>query len=99
MPITAACIIAFLLRPWRLSNLIFGLLLPVVPLALAFDSIVSNLRTYTVDELRAMVASIDAPDFAWEVDTVPVDGMQLRSTYLLGWRRSKAASDGQKKAV
>ncbi len=77
---------AFLLRPFRFENLLWGLLLPVIPLTLAFDAIVSNLRTYTVKELEEMTRSIGG-DFKWEVGTAaaPKTG-GLRVTYLMGWR-------------
>lgn len=89
LPIAAAFLTVFLLRPWRPSNLLWGLLIPVIPLTAVFDGIVSNLRTYTVAELEALVARIDAPDFEWEIGTVPMPRTGLRATYLLGWRNTR----------
>jgi hypothetical protein len=71
------------IRPFRLSRLLFTYLIPLIPLLVLFDGIVSCLRTYTPRELRAMVGSIDAPGYTWEIGEakgrapVPV-------TYLLG---------------
>ncbi len=78
---------AFLLRPFRFENLLWGLFFPVVPLTMVFDAFVSNLRTYTVSELEDMIEAIDEDDFTWKVDTAlaPNSG-GLRVTYLLGWR-------------
>ncbi|MEM8933524.1 MAG: class I SAM-dependent methyltransferase [Acidobacteriota bacterium] len=87
LPIPAALITAFGLRPWRPSHLLWGLLLPVIPLVALWDGLVSNWRTYTPEELRAMTDSIDAPDFDWEVGTVPMAKAPLRTTYVIGRRR------------
>ncbi|HET6345286.1 MAG TPA: hypothetical protein VFH51_10145, partial [Myxococcota bacterium] len=77
-------------RPWRPRHVLWGAIIPVVPLTLTVDSVVSNLRTYTTDELRAIVAGIDAPDFVWDIGTAPIPGAGLHATYVLGWRQSKA---------
>jgi len=88
LPLVAAFITVFLLRPFRFRNLLWGLLVPVIPFTALFDGLVSNLRTYTVDELRQLTAKIDAPDFEWEVGTVEMPKTRLPATYLLGWRRN-----------
>lgn len=72
------------LRPdWRRLALTY--LLPVIPAATTWDAVVSNLRTYTVDELREMVRDFDDPGYAWEVDQLPGKGRQRPVTYLLGY--------------
>ncbi len=45
VPIIAAFICIFLLRPFRLSHLLWGGLIPVVPLIAFFDTAVASLRT------------------------------------------------------
>jgi hypothetical protein len=45
-------------RPFRWTHFFWTCLVPVVPLVLSFDGIVSCLRTYTRDELREMTASL-----------------------------------------
>ena len=98
IPVTAAVVTAFLLRPWSWKNVFWSLVVPVIPLTALVDGLVSNLRTYTEAELQAMVDQIDAPDFAWEVGSVPIPHTRLRATYLFGWRRSLAASRKERKA-
>ena len=58
-------------RPFRWTNLLFTYLIPVVPLMVVWDGVVSCLRTYDVDELRALAQSAD-PDgrFAWDIREV-----------------------------
>ena len=89
LPFGAAFITAFLVRPVRPRNLIWGLLLPVIPLVAVFDGLVSNLRTYTVEELEEITRSIASPDFSWEIGTARIPGTPLRSTYIYGWRNHR----------
>jgi hypothetical protein len=77
------------LRPFRWSRLLLTYLLPVIPLIAFVDGVVSCLRTYTPDELRALAASIDPagaaggpPVYEWragEAGTGPIP-----MTYLIG---------------
>lgn len=92
IPLPAAWLVAFALRPWRPTHLLWGLLVPVIPLVALWDTVVSNLRSYTVDELRAMVESIDAPDFTWKIGTVPMARAPMRTTYVVGWREAATGS-------
>lgn len=72
------------LRPgWRQLTLTY--VLPVIPLAVTWDAVVSNLRTYSVDELRLMVLGLNDPDYVWEAGTVPGEGRNPSVTYLLGY--------------
>ena len=91
VPLTSVVLCTVLLRPFRWHHLLWGLLLPVVPFTLLFDGLVSNLRSYSVEELQEITAAVGATDFSWEVGTevIPKTG-GLRATYLLGWRESGA---------
>lgn len=72
------------LRPgWR--RLVLTYLVPIIPLAVTWDAVVSNLRTYTVAELREMVRDLDDQNYAWEVGTLPGEGRNPPVTYLLGY--------------
>lgn len=89
VPIAAAIITAFLIRPFRAHNVLWGLLVPVIPLVALVDGIVSNLRSYTVQELRDLVADCPA-SFAWKVDVTPGGGGAPPLTYIIGARRKDA---------
>ncbi len=94
LPFIAALIYAFLLRPFRVWYVVWGLLLPVVPLIAFVDGVVSILRTYTVEELEEFTRAIDAPGFEWEIGQVPLPGTSLKATYLFGWRSTTPAEAG-----
>jgi len=89
VPIAAAFITAFVIRPFRLRNVLWGLIIPVIPLVALFDGLVSNLRSYTVDELRLLV--MDGPStFIWEVGETPGGRGVPAMTYVIGIRRQAA---------
>lgn len=83
-----------LLRPLRWSRLLLTYVLPVIPLLALVDGLVSCMRTYTPDELRALAAAVeevaggagaaDGWSYTWtagEVGTGPIP-----MTYLIGHR-------------
>lgn len=54
------------IRPFRLSRLFFTYLIPIIPFVVLWDGIVSALRTYTVDEMRYLVNTLqNNTDFEW----------------------------------
>lgn len=86
VPIAAALVTAFLIRPFRIHNVLWSLIFPVIPFVAMLDGIVSNLRSYTVEELRGLVAG--APDaFTWRVGAIPGEKGAPSMVYLLGARR------------
>jgi hypothetical protein len=71
------------MRPFLWRRLLLTYPLPLVPFTCLWDGIVSQLRAYTADELRALGAG-SAP-MRWEAGHVPVVGGRGRLTYLLGF--------------
>lgn len=72
------------LRPFRPARLLWTYVLPVVPLIAIWDGFVSCLRTYSPDELKSLTASLDRPDYRWEIGRVRAFG-GCWVTYCLGW--------------
>ncbi len=57
------------IRPVSLRRLAATYAVPVVPAAMAWDGVVSTLRTYTADELRGFTRDLDAPGWTWVIGT------------------------------
>jgi hypothetical protein len=76
--VTAPCI-----RPFRLSRLFWTYLLPIVPLLLFWDGLISCLRAYSIKQLQEMTAALDADGYTWEVGQ-DRDGVAT-VTYLVGY--------------
>lgn len=62
-----AMIAPFCCGKFSWKRLIFSTLIPVIPLLLVHDSIVTAFRCYTQQELQEMVDSLPRNGFAWEV--------------------------------
>jgi hypothetical protein len=56
------------IRPFRWSRLLWTYLVPIVPMVLLFDGVVSCLRTYRPQELRAIVEKLNGSKYQWEID-------------------------------
>ncbi|MBC7894110.1 MAG: class I SAM-dependent methyltransferase [Cytophagaceae bacterium] len=71
-------------RPFRWSSIALTYLLPLLPLLVLWDGFVSCLRTYTVAELRALVAEVPGSDgYTWDIGEAKGKG-PLPLTYLVG---------------
>jgi hypothetical protein len=81
-PVMTAIAVPFL-RPFRWSWLPFTYLLPLLPAVVAWDGIVSCLRIYSPDELRAMTEGLGDPGYIWEITEIPI-GPGAKATALLG---------------
>jgi hypothetical protein len=56
------------IKPFNIKRLIFTYLIPIVPLTLLWDGIVSCLRTYSLKEMRALIHQLENKDtFEWEI--------------------------------
>jgi hypothetical protein len=56
---------------FRWAKLLWGMLLPIIPLAVVFDGIVSALRSYTSDEIAALLPEDWDKDFELESGALP----------------------------
>jgi hypothetical protein len=71
------------MRPFKWSRLFWTYVVPLVPLTCLWDGIVSQLRAYTVPELREMAAA--AGPMTWRADDPRLYRTGARLTYLIGW--------------
>lgn len=71
------------IRPFRWSRLLWTYLIPVIPLVLLFDGVVSCLRTYRPQELREMVGKLTCCQYRWEIGELVSGKMPV--TYLIGY--------------
>lgn len=74
------------IRPLTPGRVFFTYLLPIVPLVVGWDGIVSVLRTYTAAELAALTRDIPGSEtYAWQIGETSPQPFAL--TYLLGYPR------------
>lgn len=74
------------IRPFKIGRIIFTYLIPVVPLFVLWDGLVSSFRTYSVKEMNKLVSELKgAEKFEWDVNKVKSGpGIIL---YLLGTKK------------
>ena len=70
------------IRPFRWSRLFWTYLVPALPLVLLFDTVVSLLRMYSVEDKRELTAGLDG--YVWDIGTVRARPVPVRITYLIG---------------
>lgn len=72
------------IRPFSVARLIFTYLIPIIPLIVLWDGIVSALRTYSIDEMKDLITNVEnSSQFEWEINRVENRGLPI--LYLLGY--------------
>lgn len=74
------------IRPFRWSRLLWTFLVPIIPLVLLFDGVVSCLRTYQPKELREIVEKLTACNYQWQIGELA--GRRAPVTYLIGYPKN-----------
>ena len=76
-------------------QLVFTYLIPILPLMLGWDNVVSCLRTYSGDELRGFASQLQSDDYHWEIGELQNPRLPTPYPYIMGYptRRSSAEPD------
>jgi SAM-dependent methyltransferase len=82
------------IRPFRWSRLFWTYVVPAVPLCVLWDGVVSCLRTYTPDELRAFAAEFEGRGYEWDIGAAPIGRGPISVSYLVGYPRATAVAPG-----
>jgi len=88
-PLVQLFVIPFV-KPFRVERLLFTYVIPLIPLMTLWDAVVSVLRVYSVPELHALVAQLDADAYRWEIGQQK-ELMSGDVTYLIGWPEGTGA--------
>ena len=84
----AVLVLTPLIRPFRWWRILFTYLIPVIPVLVWWDGVVSVLRAYTPDELRALANDSSTSALAWTAGELQPPGAPLPVVYLLGLPRA-----------
>ncbi|MCE9672503.1 hypothetical protein LY474_32320 [Myxococcus stipitatus] len=76
-------------RPVTPARLLLTYVVPVAPLLIAWDGLVSALRVHSAQELRGITASLQREDYVWEVGEATEPGKPAIS-YVLGRPATRA---------
>ena len=81
----ADLIITPFLRPFRWSRLLWTYVIPIVPVVLCFDGLVSCLRAYSPRELAELTGRLSfASEYEWDIGEERGGFLPLPITYLIG---------------
>jgi len=73
------------IRPFRWQHVLFTYLIPIIPIVLTIDGLISCLRTYSPSELHELVGELDAPDYTWDIGRYQGWTSPLPVIYLIGY--------------
>ena len=73
------------IRPVSLFQIFFTYLIPLLPLLIFFDGLVSQLRTYSVEELRDLTRDLDSDGYVWECGLIGAPRVPVKVPYLIGY--------------
>ena len=83
------------MRPFRWSRLLWTYLIPVLPVLILFDGVVSSLRTYSPSELTDLTQRLGDHGYIWEIGEETAGPGPVPVTYLVGYPKEEA-SNGQR---
>jgi hypothetical protein len=84
MPVAAFAFAPFIL-PFRWSRLFWTYVVPLAPVAVLCDGLVSCLRSYSVDELAGLAEGLAHSGYHWEVGETRRGISPIPVTFLIGW--------------
>jgi hypothetical protein len=71
-------------RPISAFQIVFTYLVPVLPVLAFWDGIVSQLRTYSPEELHDLARDYDSPEYRWESGFLDIPSLSVKPSYLIG---------------
>jgi len=71
-------------RPFRWGYAVFTYLIPVIPLIVLWDGIVSMLRIYSPEQTKELTGGLERADYVWEIGRIQVRGIPGGLPYLIG---------------
>lgn len=72
------------IRPVSWVQIVFTYLVPILPLLIFWDGLVSQLRTYSVKELEELTRGLQSPDYRWEIGLMHIPRMPAGLPYVIG---------------
>ena len=73
-----------LIRPMRFAYLLLTYVVPVLPLVVFWDGLVSSLRTYSLAELQELIEDLRSEDYQWELGRLEIPNVPYGPPYLIG---------------
>lgn len=75
-------LITLAVRPMTWQQVVFTYFIPLLPIFIAWDGMVSNMRTYTVKDLEDLTHGLSKGGYSWKYEAIA--GKGGKKVYLLG---------------
>lgn len=82
------------ISPFSWSRLFLTYLIPVIPLVVLLDGIISCLRSYSPEEMEEMTGSLTGPAYEWEIRSVSSPASPFPVMYTIGCPKSRLKAEG-----
>lgn len=84
MPLTflLCLLITFKVRPMTWQQVIFTYLIPIIPICFAWDGAISNVRTYTLEDVKILLSELQSENYHWESGAIK--GKPSDKLYIIG---------------
>ncbi|TYA78439.1 hypothetical protein [Seonamhaeicola marinus] len=70
------------------TQLLFTYIIPIIPIAYAWDGQASLMRTYSFNDINTLLADIREPNFTWEINEAVKPNGKKMGYYILGYPES-----------
>jgi hypothetical protein len=75
-------------RPLTLSQIVFTYLIPVIPIVYAWDGQASIMRTYTFEDIKALLGERKNESYVWEIGQARKSNAKKAGYYIFGYPKS-----------
>lgn len=73
-------------RPFHWRRLLFTYAVPLIPALVLFDGVMSFMRLYLEDDLRALLATVPGHEtYEWRIGETPIKGAPVGGLHLVGF--------------
>lgn len=80
--IITTLVVTLLVRPMSWQQIVFTYLIPILPFLIAWDGAVSNVRTYTLEDMDILLKDLNDEHYRWEKGAIK--GKGSNKLYLIG---------------
>lgn len=77
-------VLTLAVRPLSFRHLFFTYVIPILPLFISWDGAVSNVRTYTQEDMAELLQGLESDEYTWEKGVIRKKGVPGGMLYLMG---------------
>lgn len=86
--ILMSAIMTLFVRPLTITQIIFTYLIPIIPIAYAWDGQASLMRTYTFEDLKELIGEYDEDSYHWEINDAEKPNGKKLGYYIMGYPKN-----------